>query len=410
LLGRGQELLEHYFRGIVEELLDAGAVPIEVPQDVLALSKYGWGPREGDALHALSASRELLDFHVRHRLGTSSSVTFVENTEVTGLIADGSRITAIRIRRRPARTAHADDLDEADAPTMAASFVVDASGRDSNTPRELVALGFQAPRETEIISRAGYSSRYYAIPRGFRADWKLLFFFPGSDLPRGGVLFPVDGDRWLVTLIGVGGDYPPTDPAGFLEFARALRSPLIHNVIKDAEPLSPIHGYRRTENHLRRYELVKPWPERFAVLGDAACAFNPIYGQGITVCALQAHELDKCLAEARTGGMAGIGIRVQQRVAGTTAFPWRVATSADLEYPTTQGTRPRGLAAVVRLYLDRLQRVSQRDPVVASAFRRVTQLLAPPAALFAPGVAARVLAPRKIEPRTRPPTKTAFGA
>jgi 2-polyprenyl-6-methoxyphenol hydroxylase-like FAD-dependent oxidoreductase len=33
------------------------------------------------------------------------------------------------------------------------------------------------------------------------------------------------------------------------------------------------------------------WPERFVVLGDAVCAFNPIYGQGISAAAVTAEDL-----------------------------------------------------------------------------------------------------------------------
>ena len=32
----------------------------------------------------------------------------------------------------------------------------------------------------------------------------------------------MEGDRWTVTLFGMLGDHPPTDEAGFLEFARTL--------------------------------------------------------------------------------------------------------------------------------------------------------------------------------------------
>ena len=35
----------------------------------------------------------------------------------------------------------------------------------------------------------------------------------------------LEGDRWMVTLAGILGDHPPTDPDGFLDFARSLRSP-----------------------------------------------------------------------------------------------------------------------------------------------------------------------------------------
>jgi 2-polyprenyl-6-methoxyphenol hydroxylase-like FAD-dependent oxidoreductase len=201
-----------------------------------------------------------------------------------------------------------------------------------------------------------------------------------------------------------------TDEAGFLAFASTLRSPMLHNVIRDASPLSTIHGYRRTENVRRHYETVGRRPGGLVVLGDAACAFNPIYGQGMTVAALEAQALARELATADRSPSGSFAGRVQKVVAQTNAVAWRLATSADLQYPTTEGGRPGRLNGLLGRYMDRLQMVATRDATVADAFRKVTQLLIPPSALLAPRIAVRVLAPRRILRREGPPTTTPFGA
>ena len=41
------------------------------------------------------------------------------------------------------------------------------------------------------------------------------------------------------------------------------------------------------------------WLERFVVVGDAVCAFNPIYGQGMSTAAVAAETLDSYLREQR---------------------------------------------------------------------------------------------------------------
>jgi hypothetical protein len=105
----------------------------------------------------------------------------------------------------------------------------------------------------------------------------MLILQPKPPGTRGGVILPIEGDRWIVTLGGIGRDYPPTDEAGFLEFARSLPSPLLYESIRDAEPLSPIYASRHTDNQWRHFESLSRFPERFAVVGDAACAFNPVY-------------------------------------------------------------------------------------------------------------------------------------
>jgi flavin-dependent dehydrogenase len=406
LLARGQDVIEQLFPGIVDELIADGALPLDAPADVLALTRYGWGPRYRPGLRILSMSRELIEFHVRRRLAMSTAVRLVEATDVIDLAVTANSVTGVRVRSRDGPNGTPKDQGE-----MLAQLVIDASGRDSKTPTWLGRLGYDVPRETKIVSNAGYASRYYGEPSEFSADWKLLFFFPSPDLPRGGVLFPLEGGRWLVTLIGMGGDYPPTDEAGFLEFASTLRSPMLHNVIRDASPLSTIHGYRRTENVRRHYETSTRRPAGLVVLGDAACAFNPIYGQGMTVSALEAQALGRQLGITDGSPAGSFAGRFQKVVSQTNAVAWRLATSADLQYPTTEGgRRPGRLNGLLGRYMDRLQMVSTRDATVADAFRKVTQLLIPPSALLAPRIAVRVLAPRRILRRERPPTTTPFGA
>ena len=74
-------------------------------------------------------------------------------------------------------------------------------------------------------ARKGYASRLYRPPARARADWKALYIQQAPpDDPRGGLVSPVEGGLWLVSLVGGDGDYPPVDEAGFLDFARSLRS------------------------------------------------------------------------------------------------------------------------------------------------------------------------------------------
>ncbi|MFD7516535.1 hypothetical protein ACFV85_17240 [Streptomyces niveus] len=62
-----------------------------------------------------------------------------------------------------------------------------------------------------IDARLGYSSRYYRRPADRAAPWKAMYVQGNPDVPRGGVIVPVEGDRWLVTLIGQGEHQPPTE-------------------------------------------------------------------------------------------------------------------------------------------------------------------------------------------------------
>jgi 2-polyprenyl-6-methoxyphenol hydroxylase-like FAD-dependent oxidoreductase len=198
---------------------------------------------------------------------------------------------------------------------------LDASGRGSRGASWLAELDFAPPPETVVDAALGYASRCYARPDGWRADWTALLVQatpPGGT--RGGALIPIEGERWLATLAGAAQDYPPTDEAGFVAFARSLPTPLLADAIAGARPLGPIFGSRRTENRLRRCEAVPRWPAGFLILGDAACAFNPVYGQGMTVCAEEALVLDHCLRDRRPERPEwgdGPAQRFQRDLAGT---------------------------------------------------------------------------------------------
>lgn len=224
------------------------------------------------------------------------------------------------------------------------------------------------------------------MPRNARAEWRVLYLQgEAKQNSRGGALFQVEGNRWIVTVAGVGRDYPPTDEAGFLNFARSLRSPLIYEAIRDAAPLTPIHGYQRTENQRRFYEKLTRRPERFMVTGDALCAFNPIYGQGMTAAAHGALVLDRLLRE-RAGDPTGLPSRFEREVMTMNAAAWLMATGEDLRYPTTEGGERTIQAGLTHRYLDRVIGAPMRDARVNIAFSNVLQLVAPPATLFRPDV------------------------
>ena len=235
----------------------------------------------------------------------------------------------------------------------------------------------------------GYATRLYRPPRSFRADWKGLHIQAAPpDHPRGGVVIPVEGGHWLVTLTGGDGDYPPTDEAGFLDGARTLRIPDLYEAITDAEPLGPIVGYRATENRLRHYERVRRWPEGLVALGDAVCALNPVYGQGMTTAALGAEVLDRCLRRSRAPQCIrpGTGRKFQRELARTIAAPWLLATGTDYRFRRTEGPPRRRSTRMMHRYVDALTRLATRNTGVRRRLMEVLHLLRPPAALFGPSI------------------------
>lgn len=408
LLARGLEIISRFFPGIDEDLLAKGATSVEWPREVLWLTARGWSDRFATGIRILCGSRELVEWSVRRRLAAVDNVRFLTGRDVTGLLASagGRQVAGVRLRTRPSAEGETGPVEE-----LRAGLVVDASGRNSRAPEWLAELGYARPVETKVNSFLGYASRYYAIPPGFDADWRILYLMsqPPANA-RAGALFPMEGNHWIVTLAGAGRDYPPTDEDGFLAFARSLRSPLLYETIRHAEPLTPIHGYQRTENQRRFYETLPRMPERFLVTGDAICAFNPIYGQGMTAAAHGALALDRLLREGAGDDLTGLPLRVLREVTNVNAGAWLVATGEDLRYPTTEGGERSFQTRLTHRYLDRVVGAATKDQTVNRAFGNVLQLVAPPTSLFRP----RILVPALLRGGSRdvgpPPTATETGA
>ena len=387
LLTRGKRILEQLFPGIDVELREAGTPKVDWPKEYAFFGFWGWYPRIASDLITHSCSRAFLEWLVHRRLLGFDNVKFQEKTQVRGLLSDdqNSQIRGVKLYH----------LDEHQEEELIADLVVDASGRNSQVPNWLDSMGYPVPVKTEINSFLGYSSRWYERPQGLEADWQAMGVTsrPPHD-KRGAVLVPVEGNRWIVTLGGIGRDYPPTDDEGFLEYARSLRHSAIYDVIKDAKPISKAYAYRRTENCWHHYEKLARLPDGLVIIGDAVCAFNPIYGQGMTTAALGALTLQKCLQKQfsrSTYTVTGLTKKFQKQLAQVLKTPWLMATSDDCRWETTEGRKPDRMTRFMHKYTDEVMLLSVHKPHVYKIFCEVIHMMKPPAALFAPSIVFGVL-------------------
>jgi 2-polyprenyl-6-methoxyphenol hydroxylase-like FAD-dependent oxidoreductase len=390
LLTKGQQILEELFPGLQDKLAEAGAPAVDWSADCPLLGISGWVPRFSSDLKTYPTSRNLLEWSIRQRLMTQSKIRFVQGAQVIGLLsdADHTKVTGVWVRFH-----HSSEQAE-----LSANLVVDASGRNSHAPQWLKAIGYAPPEEMVINSFLGYASRWYQRPAHLQSDWlALLLTTKPPQQTRSGLLFPIEGGRWIAILAGIAKDYPPTDEAGFLDFARTLRSPVLYEAIKDAQPISPIYSYRRTENCLRHYEKLSRFPENFIAIGDAVCAFNPVYGQGMTIAALGALTLNQCLKQQQRGDLIGLAKRFQKQLAKVNATPWMMATSEDFRWETTEGGRPNWVTRLMHHYLDQVLLLAIESPKTYNVWLEVLHLKKTPTALFQPGILMRLLG-KAIQP------------
>ncbi len=404
LLLRGVQSLRKQFPGLEEELLALGAPSLNWLNDTAALAGDSWLPRFDSNLPGFSVSRTLLENKVRERLQRRGNIEFCTGHRVLHLSTDCEQ-GSVHARRESetgsvdARVTGAVCVAGNETVTLEADLVVDASGRSSRLPGWLEELGYAAPQESTVNADVGYATRWYKIPEDWQADWKMVLLatrFP--DVSGGAVVQPVEGNRWVVTLVGYTGNHPPTDEAGFEAFARGLIGPQVWEAISAAEPLTGIGGYQRTENHWRHYERLKRWPQGLIALGDSVCAFNPVYAQGMTVSALSADILDSVLTRSESGGKGKLkggslvpsGLAFQKKLAKMLQTPWQLATSDDFRW----AGRKAGDSTLVDRFMHRyIEHVLDRihRPDVCLAFFNVAHLISHPAALFHPRIALPIL-------------------
>lgn len=402
LLLRGKRILNRLFPGLTDDLVSQGASAVEMGHELAVLNYHGWRARYEGGLELLTFTRPLLEWLIRRRLAEAQRIIGAQGYRVTGLIEDDGEGRIIGVRCEASngpRTKHELHCD----------LVVDASGRFSEAPSWLAEHGYPQPEETVVDPLLGYASRLYIRHEDdnsldeLRPGWKaILLMGQPPDFTRAGVLLPVEGDRWHVTLIGISGDYPPTDETGFHDFARSLRSSVISEAIENAQPCSTISGSRSTENRRGHYRDLDRQPEQFIVVGDALCSLNPIYAQGMSVAAMHAITLDRCLREygSSAGDADGAARRIQGRIEETIDIPWLLATGDDVRWPKTEGARHRGLPMrLAHRYLDAVSLLATEDPDVDRALTRVAHLVAPIQELFRPRIALRAAA-RIINPFT----------
>ncbi len=382
LLASGLDIMTRYYPDLPDALAAGGALVTDMTEHMQWYAYGGYRQRFSMGRRAALMSRPFLEYLIRQRTLALPNVALVDNCAVKALqtTRDSQRVTGVKVERRDG---------DAGEQVLAADLVVDCTGRGSRSSQWLVEMGYAAPTESEVKVSVGYATRIYrrdpADPRS--QDWILLTPEAPRETRFGG-MFPIEGDRWVVSMGGWMGDHAPTDEQGFLEYARALPAPDIYDIISQAEPLSDITPHKFTSSLRRHFEKLERFPQGYLVLGDAICSFNPTYGQGMTSAAMQAAELDAILAQ-RQASVAGIAPLFFKRAAKVIDTPWQLAVGEDFRFPETTGPKPAGVDVLNR-YVAAVHRATLEDAVVGAAFIQVMNLMAPPSSLMSPGLMVRV--------------------
>ena len=384
LLRGGLDTLNEFFPAFETELEKAGAVRVRVGSETLVEAPgFDPFPQRDLGIDLLSMTRPLIELIARRFVEREPNIAFQTGCRVTRLLAspNGSAVTGVRY-----------DASSGNSAELASDLVVDASSRGTLTMELLDRFGLPRPEETEIGIDLVYATATFRIPRHAPRNWRAVFHRPSAASGRGGFLIPIEDNCWHIGLNGMHGETPSDQLDTFIAFAGSLRTPTIHDAIKDAEAVGAVHRFNLPASVRRRFEMLQKFPQRLLVIGDAICRFNPAYGQGMTVAAQEARVLARLLAgRAKDGkGLDGLAPTFFDSIQGVLAAPWSVAEN-DFIYGKTRGACPRDFQQRMQ-FSAALQKVAAQDAAVHRLFAEVNQLVKPHSALRDPEIVSKVMA------------------
>lgn len=375
----GAQALDELFPGILDELEAAGSAVVmedysrfhfDVGGHVLAKS----GPPKQPLTFYLQ-TRPFLESYVRRRVRQLANVTILDGHVVTDLAStDSGAVTGARVT-----------ISGGDEAVTSADLVVDAMGRGGRTPAFLGRHGFDQPAEEKVVARVTYSAQLVHWPTD-----TLPAVVVGVDAtperPIGMSVIPQENDTAMFWLGGMVGYEPPAQFPAMVQCAERFTPPDVIAALRTAAPLGPASQHKIPAAVWRRYDRMKAFPAGLLVIGDAICVFNPTYGQGMSVAALQAQALRRCL----TKGGTDLARRFFKAAAKPTGAAWMLAAAGDLAYPEALGRR--NLQVKLSHLLEKpLLTAAETDIEVYSQVLRVSAFVDPPSSLLSPGFLLRLL-------------------
>lgn len=366
---RGRQALDELSPGLTTRLIGQGAATGDVLGNIRWQLSGHQFCQANIRLPGLWASRPFLEGHVRAQVSDLPNVRLVERTDVVAVTAttDRCRVTGVRVHGTAGGGERA----------VPADLVIDTTGRGSRAPLWLSELGYERAAVDRVDIGLGYATRIYRLRPGALGTDVAILTAGTPQNPRGGALAAIEGGRHILTIFGILGDHPPTDPAGFDAFVASLLFPDITEAIRDAEPLTDPVPFRFPASVRHRYERLRRFPIGLLILGDAVCSFNPIYGQGMTAAAVQAGTLQRLLAR----GKVPQARHYFRAIAQTINTPWDIAVGADLAFPKVPGARTAKIR-MVNSYLPKLHAAATTDATLGRAFVRVLGMVDRPEGLL----------------------------
>lgn len=379
LLIGGRRNLERLFPGFTSQLIDAGAQVCAFGSRFRLRDHAGWQPLRDTGWQAVFATRPLIEATVRTRVLDDPRVALRFGAVVEGWAVTGDRVAGVRLR------------GEEGAETLDADLVIDTSGRSGGSLDWLEEAGFGRPPETRLEIGTSYASALFRKPEGWNGPTDCYSIFGADPDTRAGVMFSVENQCWIGSLMGRFDQAPPGDPDGFMRFAESLCEPVIHDWMRQGERISPIRVYRAPVSRWRHYETMRAFPDRLLPLGDSVAHVNPMLGQGISIASFQATELLGALERraAEGGGLDGLAADYLPAVQAFIGGVWQTLETFEFRYASTRGDRPPDIEERIARS-NALRAAIVDDAELHRLFTGIGHFALPPDVLATPEMQARI--------------------
>ena len=367
LLGKGRTVIEQLMPGIIRQMVREGGQLVGSGPGGAKWFLNGRAKVPVRGGSAVSVTRPFLEWHVRRRVLALPNVSLVKG-RATGLTMTGGRVDGALICPPGSK----------DSERHPADLVVDATGRSSRLGDWLGQHDFPAPEKQRMSLDLGYATCLFHREPGQRLDGHVAVYslYTATKAHSGpSSMTPVEGDRWLTLVSGYGDRRPGRDFEEFKARCRADPATQLRLLPDACEPAGEVFVHRFPDSLRRDFDALPRFPAGLVAIGDAVASFNPTYGQGISVAALQALALREWLAEP--GAVEAPAYRYFRRVREVIDDAWSFNAAQDGYLPHVKTAKP--LAGRLRCGLfEAVQNATVTDEVVHRAFLEVVNMTATP--------------------------------
>ncbi|WP_242213357.1 NAD(P)/FAD-dependent oxidoreductase [Bacillus cereus group sp. BfR-BA-01383] len=385
LLKGGEEALEELFPNITNELIKSGSIVNNFTLD-LKWHQFGlWKQPFKGEIHMIQQSRSLLESHIQKRIEQVSNVITKYDMLVEELLVDEKLNKVYGINAKCLKTGMNEEFH--------ADIVVDASGFGSKSIEWLQAYNIEV-REEKVRIDLFYATRLFKLKENEELDCCNILMSPSfPENPYGVLIQTIEDNRYFVTFSGYANEKAPQTDEEFYNFAENLLIPNVTDFLNRAEAITDIKTYKIPYQVRRRFDLVNNLPEGFLVIGDAQCRFDPVFGQGVSVAAMEAYQL-QLLLQGRTKLDKTFTQQFYKKAANIIETPWDMTTTEISRHPKLKRELSRKQTFQL-WYTKQIYRLSASDSDVYIRLVRVMNLIRSPFHLFHPRVLLAVLLNRK---------------